>query len=83
MAALSPFVLEEPPEGALAILLFFSIAMFGACLLPLVVQPRPWLWTYDLIVICAGMTSLCFLPASIPLLIFWMKPEIKSYFGKT
>jgi hypothetical protein len=28
------------------------------------------------------MTSACFLPFCIPLLIFWLKPEAKHYFGR-
>ena len=41
-----------------------------------------WLWIYDLIIICLGMTSACFWPAVIPLLIFWLKPETKRHFGR-
>jgi hypothetical protein len=29
-----------------------------------------------------GMTSCCFLPFLIPLLIYWLKPETKAYFGR-
>jgi hypothetical protein len=65
------------------LLLVVGLGLFGACLLPLVLGPRPWLWTYDLVIICLGMTSACILPASIPLLIFWLKPEAKRYFGKS
>jgi hypothetical protein len=65
-----------------ALLLGVSLPLFGACLLPIVLRPRAWLWTYDLVIICLGMTSACFLPACIPLLIFWLKPEVKQYFGK-
>ena len=64
-----------------ALLLVGGLGLFSACLLPLILRPRRWLWTYDLVVICLGMTSACILPASIPLLIFWLKPEAKSYFG--
>jgi hypothetical protein len=63
-------------------ILLVGLGLLVASLLPLVVRPRPWLWTYDLVIICLGMTSACFLPACIPLLIFWMKPDAKSYFGK-
>jgi hypothetical protein len=77
---------EMSPTGAHitgALLLVVGLALSGACLLPLVLRPKSWLWTYDLVVICLGMTSICFLPACIPLLIFWLKPETKRYFGKS
>jgi hypothetical protein len=65
-----------------AVFLALSLLLSGACLLPLVLRPRPWLWVYDLVVICIGMTSVCTLPASLPLMIFWMKPETKAWFGR-
>lgn len=65
-----------------AVLLLVGGALFAACLVPLLVRPRPWVWTYDLVVICLGMTSACFLPACIPLLIYWLKPETKAWFGR-
>ncbi|MHC5004784.1 MAG: hypothetical protein ACYTJ0_16860 [Planctomycetota bacterium] len=43
--------------------------------------PRRWVWIGDLVLICLGMTSCCTLPACIPLLIFWIKPETKAHFG--
>ena len=81
-----PVKLEMPRVGAYvlgAFLLGFGLALFVASLLPLILRSRPWLWTYDLVIICLGMTSACFLPACIPLLIFWLKPEVKRHFGKT
>ncbi len=65
-----------------AVLLVMGVVLLAVCLVPLVTQPRPWLWTYDLVIICMGMTSACFVPAGIPLLIFWFKPETRRYFGK-
>lgn len=43
---------------------------------------KPWAWIYGMVLICVGMTSACCLPASIPLLIFWIKPETKAFFGR-
>ena len=80
-----PVTLEMSRLGALvmgSVLLLMGLGLLVASLLPLVLRPRPWLWTYDLVIICLGMTSACFLPACIPLLIFWLKPGMKSYFGK-
>ncbi len=64
------------------VLLVVSIALMVACFLPLVLVPRPWLWVYNLVIICLGMTSACYLLVCIPLLIFWLKPETQRYFGK-
>lgn len=38
-------------------------------------------WVIGIINICLGMSSVCCLPACIPLLIFWLKPEVRMYFG--
>lgn len=79
-----PALLDASPSEAkiigLALLVIGGI-LFGVCLLPLIVQPRPWVWVYDLVVICLGMTSACFLPICIPLLIFWLKSDTKRYFN--
>jgi hypothetical protein len=72
-----------------AVLLFQGI-LFIALGLPLAavfgVAPflarRPWVWVYDLVLICWSFTSLCCLPATIPLLIYWIKPETKAWFGR-
>jgi hypothetical protein len=55
------------------------------CLAVFAVAPflprRRWVWIYDLVLICLGMTNCCCLPVCIPLLIFWIKPETKAWFG--
>jgi hypothetical protein len=65
-----------------AMFLVLGVVLLIACLLPFFLKPRPWVWVYDLVLICLGMTSACFLPACIPLLIFWLKPETKNYFHR-
>ncbi len=65
-----------------AVFLVLGLIFLIASALPFFVTPRPWIWTYDLVIICLGMTSACTLPFSIILLIFWLKPETKQYFGK-
>ncbi len=44
---------------------------------------RPWAWVFHLVLICLTMSSACCIPAAIPLLIFWLKPEAKAFFGRT
>src|SRR5688500_5267307 len=70
-----PVELGTSREGALVIgvlFLLMGLVLFGVFSLPLIVTPRPWLWTYALVLICIGMTSACFIPACVPLLIFWL-----------
>lgn len=45
--------------------------------------PRKWSWIFGLCLIALGMTSACCMPASIPLLIFWLKDETKAHFEMT
>jgi hypothetical protein len=66
--------------GSVFIILGLGLAVLSA--IPLLFRPRAWLWTFSLVLICLGLTSPCFLPFSIPLMIFWLKPETKAYYGK-
>lgn len=42
---------------------------------------RRWAWIVGIILIVFSMSSTCCLPAAIPLLIFWVKPENKAFYG--
>jgi hypothetical protein len=54
--------------------------LFGAApFLP----PKPWSWIYGIVCIGIGLSSPCCMPASIPLLIYWIKPETRRYFGRS
>ncbi len=55
--------------------LIFGVALF--------LPRRPFNWIVGIVMIAIGMMSCCFLPATIPLLIFWVKPETKAYFGRS
>ncbi len=43
---------------------------------------RPWAWIAHLVLIARGLTSCCTMPASIPLLVIWRKPETQASYGK-
>jgi len=65
--------------GAVMLLMCLGLAIL--CFIPFFPQPKPWVWTYDLVLICLGMTG-CTFVFCVPLLIYWLKPETKRYFGK-
>ena len=56
-----------------------SIPYLAAPFLP----KKPWVWIYGIVLIGIGMSSCCLLPLAIPLLIYWIKPETKYWYGKT
>lgn len=43
---------------------------------------KSWVWVFGLVLICIGLTSLCCLPVCIPLLISWLKPEMKEFYNR-
>ncbi|HEX2269694.1 MAG TPA: hypothetical protein VHH35_09175 [Pyrinomonadaceae bacterium] len=43
---------------------------------------KSWVWVFGLVLICIGLTSACCLPVCIPLLIYWIKPEMKAFYGR-
>jgi hypothetical protein len=42
---------------------------------------RPWTWVFHVVLIGLGMTSCCCLPATVPLLVFWIRPETRAWFA--
>jgi hypothetical protein len=59
-----------------------SLVFFIIYLIAIFLRPSPGAWVYDLVLICFGMVACCCLPIALPLFIFWINPETKSYFGR-
>ncbi|MDF1825150.1 MAG: hypothetical protein P1U68_10940 [Verrucomicrobiales bacterium] len=72
----------SPTEGAflgsifIAMGLLFFIAVLPAFFLP----RRGWAWIYGLVLIVFGLTSLLYIPLSLPILIFWLRDPVKNWF---
>ena len=86
LMAVNPFDTGEHSEQEL-FLMGIIYAVIGAILFivfvtALFLPPKPYNWIVGIVLIGLGMTSCCFLPACIPLLIFWFKPETKAFFGR-
>lgn len=65
-----------------AVLLILGLAFFFPYAFAPFLPRQSWVWVFGLVLICIGLTSACCLPASIPLLIFWLKPEMKTFYGR-
>jgi hypothetical protein len=84
LLAVDPVALDmDPIEARITGTVYGLIGAFLT--LPYAVAPflprRRWVWIYDMVLICLGMTSCCTLPACIPMLIFWLRPETKQFFS--
>jgi MFS family permease len=65
-----------------AVLIVLGLVFLSAYLAAFFLPAKPWVWIYGIVLISIGFTSACCLPFSIVLLIFWLKPECKVYFGR-
>lgn len=52
----------------------FAVAFF--------LPPKPYNWIVGIVMLAIGMASCCLWPATIPLLIYWIKPETQAFFGR-
>ncbi len=57
-----------------------GVVLAAAYVVALLTPRRFWGWVYNLVMIAFGMTSPCCLPMTIPLLIYWIKPEVRMWY---
>lgn len=63
--------------------LFRTAVVFAIHLVPLVGRRVPWAWWYNLFLICLSFLVSCLMwPISIAMLIYWLQPETKAFYGK-
>ena len=74
----------EPGENYVIAIICIAVGIpfVAAFLAPFFLAPRPWVWVYDLVLIAIGFGSCCILPASVALLVFWIRPDVKAYFNR-
>lgn len=63
---------------SLTVISFFLCIVFAV---GLAVPRKKWGWIYGFFPIAIGLTSPCCMPASIPLLVFWLKPNTRRWFN--
>jgi len=63
-------------------LIALGVVLAATYLAAFFLPPRRWAWVYHLVLIAFGLTSCCCIPASIPLLIYWIRPETQAHFGR-
>ena len=76
------------PEDQFARVFIIGLYALGGVLclatgvVPFFFPRRPWAWTAHLVIICLGLTGGCTIFPCAFLLIYWLKPGTKRYFGR-
>lgn len=65
-----------------AVFIILGLAFFVPYALAPFLPRKSWVWVFGLVLICLGLSSACCLPVCIPLLIFWLKPDMKAFYGR-
>ena len=85
MAFLRPDTREYSSEETMIMGIIYALigaVFFVVFLVALLLPAKPYNWVVGIVMIGIGMTSCCLWPAVIPLLIYWIKPETRSFFGR-
>jgi hypothetical protein len=85
LAYVQPTSNNQTAEESLIMGLIYAIVgtiFFAIFLVALILPPKPYNWIVGIVMIAIGMTSCCTWPAVIPLLIYWIKPETRKFFGR-
>lgn len=74
----------EPEEMMIAAIAYIVIGaiFFLVFAVALFLPPKPYNWIVGIVMMAIGLTSCCFVPFVVPLLVFWLKPETKAFFGR-
>ena len=82
-------IADWPPKDEPGAILVYGLVflVLGVVLLAVfavgfVLPRKPWAWVAHLVLIAIGLTSCCTMPAAIPLLVAWLKPDLRAWFGR-
>lgn len=83
-----PTLVDEEFEAAELLMIgLICLAMGIVLMVPYAAAPflpqKSWVWIVGIILIAVGLTSCLTMVVSIPLLIYWLRPETQRYFGRS
>jgi hypothetical protein len=78
----APGVSETELKIRAVIICVVGSILFVAYVVALVLPKSPGAWIYHLVMIGIGLSSCCLWPATIPLMIAWLKPGTQRWFGR-
>ena len=86
LAAMQPETQDHDRETLLIASIVYAVlgsVFFVISIVALFLPVKSYNWIAGLVMIAIGMTTCIFIPFLIPLLVYWIKPETKAFFGRT
>ena len=77
-----PDMTEAEAKVMGSVFLILGLVFFAGYVAGPFLPRTSWAWIFGLVLICIGLSSACCLPVCLPLLLFWLKPELKAFFGR-
>ena len=69
-------------QPRIQVMVAIGIILFTAFVVALLLPNTSGAWIFHIILIAVGLSSCCLWPATIPLMIAWLKPETQRWFGR-
>ena len=85
LAVMRPETRDHSPQEIVLMGVVYAavgVVLFLAYAIALFLPAKPYNWVVGIVMMAISMSSCCFLPFAIPLLIYWLKPETRAYFGR-
>ena len=77
------FVYAMTHNGEIAFVLFLTAIPILGLYMPSLLLPRmEWVWIYNLTILGISLTSCIFIPFAVPIIYFWLKPEVKNFYKR-
>ena len=86
IAVMAAADMDRDPDAAVALVMMIGVAVLCVAMMfvyivgPLLPRKKV-AWVVGIVLIALGLTTCYTLPFAIPLLIFWIRPETKAYYG--
>jgi hypothetical protein len=64
-----------------AIMAIVGVPLMVVSFIAALAPRKKWGWVMNVVLMGLGCSSCMCMPAAIPLLIFWLKPEVKAWYG--
>ena len=67
-------------SGFFALFVLIGALPFLLYILPIFLPRKPWVWIFNAGIIGFSFITCFFIPFAVPIIFFWLKPEVKKFY---